>query len=131
MKSGMFLHDPINPASFMSSYIEDRETHPSQPKVSERVSNTIYYTYTIGLFTLEVICAILIDDVTLIFGFVAAITESMLNFIIPASFYLISLKLSKNKPDKILQIGSYVFIFLGVSIFVALNYHNILKIKSY
>jgi len=50
--------------------------------------------------------AVLIDDITLIFGFFAAISESTINFILPGLFYIISFRVANKKPNLWALIGS-------------------------
>ena len=106
----------------------DNENDEIQGKtVSNRVSNKVYYINTIGLYTLELIGAIYIDDLTIIFGFVAAIAESMLTFIVPALFYLLSCKVANNRPNPLLKMLSVLYVVLGLTLFVFASYHNLRK----
>ena len=59
---------------------------------------TTYYFTTISLFTAQILAAVMIDDLTLIFGFIAAITESLVNFVLPGVFYIASCKVVNVKP---------------------------------
>ena len=77
--------------------LESKQEELKIANVSERASNTLYYSVAIVLFTLETIAAICLNDVTVIFGFIAAITESTINFILPAMLYLISLRITRKK----------------------------------
>lgn len=94
------------------------------------MSNKVYYINTIGLFTLELIFGILIDDVTIIFGFFAGISESLMNFFIPALFYIISCKIARVKPNKLLLMGSYIYIVIGFILSGFALYHNIDKMSG-
>lgn len=94
------------------------------------MSASTYYTLTVSLFTIQIMFAILIDDITIIFGFFAAISESMFNFILPGLFYICSCKVSGKKPEGIWFIVSIVYVILGAIIFVVANASNIIKIVS-
>ena len=126
-----YPNDTANQTSYLLlNFKEEDNDELKASKISEKVSNLVYYTSTVSLFTLQMICAVLIDDVTIIFGFFAAISESMINFFIPASFYLISCKIAKVKPNPYLKIGSYIFLLLGLTLFITANYHNISKFNK-
>jgi hypothetical protein len=47
-----------------------------------------YYASTLLLFALEATCAILINDVTTVFDFLAAIAVTCLGFFFPGVFYI-------------------------------------------
>ena len=49
-----------------------------------------YYTSTILLFILEATCAILIQDVTTVFGLLGAVAVTCLGFFFPGLFYIFS-----------------------------------------
>ena len=72
----------------------------------------------------------MIDDITLIFGFFAAISESVINFILPGLFYLISTKIAGKKLNRFTAIGSVVYVVFGVFLFFFANYNNYLKIVA-
>jgi hypothetical protein len=76
------------------------------------------------------LCAVLIDDITIIFGFFAAISESTINFILPGLFYLISTKLAGKKWNFFTAAGSFLYIIVGIFIFFFANYNNYLKITA-
>jgi amino acid permease len=95
----------------------------------------LYLTLTIGTFVAEVSLACVLDDVSIIFGFVGAISISMLVFILPGGFYLKSLKISGEKGSLYRKIVSWIFVIFGfmlmigglVSVFVKLledDYHE-------
>ena len=73
--------------------------------------------------------ALVINDLSLIFGMIAAFSESMLNFILPGLFFysgLIELEIV-SFPKKI---GCSIFVFVGLTYFVQSNYYNYLKIMG-
>ena len=47
-----------------------------------------YYAVTISYLLAIVVAAVYIDDLTLVFGFIAAFSESMFNFVFPGLFFL-------------------------------------------
>ena len=98
--------------------------------ISERVSTSTYLTFTLSLFTLQIIFAMLIDDITLIFGFFAAFSETVFNFILPAIFYIQSCRITKTKPDPLWFGVSVVYLIIGTIIFIAANVANVMKIIS-
>lgn len=73
----------------------------------------LYLTITIGAYTLQVFLACLLDDVSVVFGFVGALSISMLVFILPGTFYLKSLTISGEKGTFYRKIVSWVYIFFG------------------
>jgi hypothetical protein len=71
----------------------------------------------------------MIDDITIVFGFFAAFSDSMVNFILPGLFYLQSCKIIGKRPDTTLRILSYIYIMIGTALFFIANYNTILKMK--
>lgn len=102
----------------------------SAAKIAERMPSGIYYPQTIGLFILQLLMALLIDDITIIFGFFAAISESTINFILPGLFYLISHKLVRRRPSIAGVVGSYLYVGIGIGLFFFANYNNYLKLRA-
>ena len=51
-----------------------------------------YYSVCFGFLLAIITSAILIDDLTFVFGMIAAFSESMLNFVFPGLFYIIGMK---------------------------------------
>lgn len=72
----------------------------------------------------------IIDDITIIFGFFAAISESMFNFILPGLFYICSCRVAGVNPDPFWLVISVIYIALGAIIFVVANISNIKKITT-
>lgn len=73
----------------------------------------LYLTITISAYVLQVFLACLLDDVSVVFGFVGALSISMLVFILPGTFYLKSLQISGEKGTLYRKIISWVFILFG------------------
>lgn len=103
---------------------------PDELAIQDRVPTLVYTFLTVTLFTLQIVFAILIDDITLIFGFFAAIAETVYNFILPGLFCLISSRIAGKKCDLKWTILSYLFIAIGTVFFIASNIRNIQKILS-
>jgi hypothetical protein len=85
-------------------------------------------TLVVILFTFQIALACVISDITLIFGFFAAISENVFNFILPAIFYIVSTRMLKNKFNISLLAFSILSLMVGTFIFVVNNYENVLKI---
>lgn len=97
------------------------------------------------------VCAILIDDLTLVFGLIGAFSETMLNFVFPGLFFVIGYKIAKtnrkrsvfeetasnddhfrlrqkSKSDWCRHLPVVIFIVIGIAFFFVSNYFNLLKI---
>ena len=73
----------------------------------------LYLSLTIGIYALDVALACLLDDVSIVFGFVGALSISMLFFILPGIFYLRSLKLANERGDLWRKIIAYIYVIFG------------------
>ena len=82
-----------------------------------------YYSVCLGYLIAIAISALVIEDLTFIFGIVAAISESMLNFILPAMLVL----LGRGIPAFRKAIVA-CFALAGLTYFLSSNYFNFLKI---
>lgn len=83
-------------------------------------SKTYYFvsfTFLLAIIT----SAIVIDDLTIVFGMIAAFSESMLNFVFPGLFFIIGAKSRKKS-----VIG---FIGIGLIYFTVSNYYNLKKVS--
>jgi hypothetical protein len=67
-----------------------------------------------------IVASILIDDLSLVFGFIAAFSETMLNFVFPGLFYFMA---SKKR-----SVCSLLYVGLGVATFSLSNYFNYQKL---
>ena len=67
---------------------EDAESVLNQvtKSMGEQVSQKTYYTTLFSYLAIIVVMAITISDLTFIFGFIAGVSETFLNFIFPACF---------------------------------------------
>ena len=54
--------------------------------MGEQVSKQTYYVTLFSYLSIIVVMAITISDLTFIFGFIAGVSETFLNFIFPACF---------------------------------------------
>ena len=72
-----------------------------------------------------VLAAVYIDDLTLVFGMIAAFSETMLNFVFPGTFFIVGLSSSKrNTPARL---GAMLFTMVGFTYFFVSNSFNIKK----
>jgi hypothetical protein len=81
-----------------------------------------YYAINLGFLLAIITSAILIDDLTIVFGMIAACSESLLNFVFPGLFYLCGA--NKETP----KVPVMVFIMAGCCYFTVSNYYNMLKV---
>jgi len=70
--------------------------------------------------------ALALDDLSLIFGMIAAFSESMLNFVLPGLFFLTALNYV-GIDSVCLKITATLFTILGLTYFCTSNYFNYLK----
>jgi len=78
---------------------------------------SIYFTATVSLYLLEILGAIFISDIGMIFGFVSAIAVSNIAFVFPGWFYIAA----ENKfatdfqkqMNKWVRFESYLFMVFG------------------
>lgn len=73
----------------------------------------IYLTVTLGVYSIDVALACFLDDVSIVFGFVGALSISMLFFILPGAFYLRALVLSGERGSTLRKIISWTYVFFG------------------
>lgn len=95
--------------------LEDPEDDPID--VIALTSDRTYYSICLGFLTAIIISAILIDDLTIVFGMIAACSESLLNFVFPGMFFIIGAKCAK--PSVISFVG------IGILYFAISNYYNL------
>ena len=76
-----------------------------------------YYSVCLGFLTAIIISSILIDDLTIVFGMIAACSESLLNFVFPGMFFIIGAKSAKP--------SVMAFVGLGLLYFLVSNYYNL------
>jgi uncharacterized membrane protein YjjP (DUF1212 family) len=100
---------------------------PEQVDVINDCDDLTYYSVVFGFLGCICASALAINDLSLIFGMIAAFSESMLNFILPGLFFLNGLMYLEieSGPKRML---SSLFTFLGLAYFVTSNYYNYLKV---
>lgn len=100
------------------------QTNSDQSAISDRVDNFTYYLSVFFLFTLQALLAIFINDLTFIFGIIAAFTECTISFTLPGLMYVISAKKAKVPLSFWKKTGAMMFSLFGVLYFCVSNYFN-------
>jgi hypothetical protein len=91
-----------------------------------------YYSSTILLFILEATLAILIEDVSTVFDFLAAIAVTCLGFAFPAAFFIYAEKKYPNQ--KLMQSNwfhrymAYLHVFLAIFVFTLSMTSNVISL---
>jgi len=73
----------------------------------------LYLTLTLVIYSLDVALACVLDDVSIVFGFVGALSISMLFFILPGIFYLRACTLSGESGTLFRKCVSWFYIIFG------------------
>ena len=94
-------------------------------------SSTSLYLKTCLLFIAGVVAgACAINDLSFVFGMIAAWNESMLNFVFPGLFFLSACRYTKQTGSYILKLFAVLFSLLGIVYFGVSNYYNWVKINK-
>ena len=127
------------------------------PKAHEaELPDCLYYTICFTYLTGVCVAAILIEDLTLVFGIIAGVAECTTVFILPALFYLQACKMEaagklphqdplmqgllekkKTKVNKkrggslAAKIGVVIFMLSGITYFCLSNYFFVMKVRRY
>jgi hypothetical protein len=102
-----------NHKSLLNSVVSVREANRMAYK---DMKLSLYLCITLGLFGLEVIGAIFIDNITTVFNFASAFGVTCLAFWFPAGYYLLAEKRFK-KDEASYKITSYVLFAMGFANF--------------
>lgn len=90
----------------------------------------IYFAATQFLFFWEVVLAIVVDDITAVFGIIATIAGTSLNFFIPSILFCLAYSqeenLERNKLLYNLSIANFLF---GILAFCLYFYSNIVELN--
>ena len=78
----------------------------------------IYFPVTIMVYGMNVALACVLDDVSIVFGFIGAFSISMLFFILPGLFYLRAVALSTEQGEWWRKILSFIYIGLGFMLMI-------------
>lgn len=125
----MALEDGDNYTSELNISENIDDEPPAQYDVINDCDDFTYYSVVFGFLAAIVAAAFVINDLSLIFGLIAAFSESMLNFILPGLFFLNGLMyLGVDSPPK--KMAASLFVFLGLAYFVYSNYFNLVKITN-
>ena len=81
------------------------------------MSTILYVVVTLGLFYLEVLGGIFIQDITIVFNFASALGVTCLAFWFPAGYYLKAVKKFEPEGERYITM-SWIFMGLGVFNFI-------------
>lgn len=109
------------------SGIEADDNDDNEIDVINDCDSKTYYGVTFTFLFCIVSAALALDDLSLIFGMIAAFSESMLNFVLPGLFFLTGLAYVGIE-SIFLRIIASMFTFLGLTYFVTSNYFNYIKL---
>mmetsp|Transcript_12699 Transcript_12699/g.21386 ORF Transcript_12699/g.21386 Transcript_12699/m.21386 type:complete len:146 (+) Transcript_12699:1510-1947(+) len=97
----------------------------------KNMNNLYYFVSTLSLFVVEAILSVIVDDVTTVFDFVAAISVTCIGFAFPAVFYLTAEKRYMKEEEKgksNTRMLAYLHAGLAVIAFVACMLSNVITI---
>ena len=95
------------------------------------MANWLYTVLTLSYFVLTIACAILIPNVTVVFGFVSAFSVSAICYTLPGSFYLLAMKkYPKPTRSKLRDFMAMLYICLGLFLFLFLLTNEIITIAQ-
>jgi len=107
----------------------------SEDGSSKLVELSEFVKHSSSLLYLLVICftACIVDDLTLVFGFLSGIAECLITFILPSIFYCYAVnrthRYNKNRRFRLRDKLAIAFFFtIGVAYFCVSNYYNVVKI---
>ena len=90
----------------------------------------LYVLLTLTFYFLIIVCAIFIDSVSIIFGFIGAISCTSISFTFPGLYFYISSK-KWNAASTFKNSITIVFIVVGIILLVFLITANIIEIVTY
>ena len=103
------------------------------------INETTYYLTSFAYLAALCTSACFIDDLTLVFGVLAGVSECIIVFILPSVFYYISVRKARieaartGKEDEVKR-GEMqavaLFFALGICYFTLSNYFNIMKLRN-
>ena len=108
------------------SGIDDNSEDGEIDVMNECDDKTYYLVTFLFLFSICV-AALALDDLSLIFGMIAAFSESMLNFVLPGLFFMTGLAFIGDTERPGAKLAASLFTFLGLAYFVISNYFNVIK----
>ena len=89
----------------------------------KKMDSILYYGASIALYSLEILMAVLIPSVGVIFNFVSAFSISSLAYIFPGLFYILCENKFGNNPNKCRRFMAFFYIVFGIfaALFVFIN----------
>ena len=102
----------------------------------EEIGDFTYYLSSILYLVAMCLSASMIEDLTLVFGVMAGVSECIIIFILPTTFFFIALGIQKSRGQLVgkeevslcQKAGVAAFFFAGIIYFMLSNYYNIVKI---
>lgn len=111
-----------------ASGLDVSEEMEKEVDVINDCDNKTYYGVCFCFLGAVVAAALCLDDLSLIFGMIAAFSESMLNFVLPGLFFLTGLNYV-NSDKVLLKLVAIVFTCIGLLYFTVSNYFNFIKFQ--
>lgn len=94
----------------------------------------VYYSVSLLLYSVEVLLAIVIKDISTVFNFIGTFAGTSLSFFLPSAFFMVSIKKFGSESDyQNNKSWWYLSIFnavIGVGFFVLFLYANIMALKG-
>ena len=112
-----------------------KDSRVGEPAPAQRIDvigdcdDKTYYTVC-GFYTMmTILVSIYVDDLSFVFGLIAAFSESILNFVFPGIIFLLAMKKSKGLQKAwYLRFPVAIFASMGMVYFFISNYYNYQKL---
>lgn len=92
-----------------------------EDEISE-ISNKVYYSVATALYCLVVFLAIILPDISIVFGIVGSSAVSFVLFLGPAGYFLRGAHIRGIKIGLLEKLSAYFWVFLGFVIFLSGNF---------
>ena len=92
----------------------------------------VYYIATLICYFIVVLTSIVVEDVSIFFGFIGATTGGFALWIGPGSYYIISIHKKKVKLtthfEKFAYATAWAYVLIGLFVLIGLNVCNVLNL---
>jgi len=96
------------------------------------MKSSVYYVSTIVCYLIVVLMSIVVEDVSIFFGFIGATTGGFALWIGPGSFYIIGVHKKKVKLtthfEKFAYAAAWAYVIIGFLVLIGLNVCNVINI---